>query len=582
MELIRILIFFGFIGLNQLNGQFFEDFSDLDLSINPEWTGNLTDFVVNDNGALQLMAAEAGQSSLQTSFLASTEFQWDIDLELGFSPSNSNRLHIHFLSDNAELDNSSGYYLRIGETGSNDALELIQATDGRTVATGIVSRVASGPFAMKIRILLIGGTTLEVSSQLSDESVFTTEFSEDINFDERDYFFGIQCFYTSTRVDEFTFNAIELASPGNDESPPRLLDIVESGPDEICLRFSETIDEPLSREEVLISVGEEFVDDISFAGREVKLNYDSGQDSGPVNISIMGIADASGNRIDTAVVLIRAVKLESGSVLINEVLFDPVSGGDDFVELINTTDQFVDLKNLTIENNMNGKSEDINSSIILKPFGIIALTEDKDQLLDDYSSAEASAIIQHDLPSFPNGSGNVTIEKDGVVIDAFNYSDDLHNDLLDDSEGVSLERRTTDADASDVDLWTSASQASGFATPGLENSAALLPGAVEGISLSNDSFSPNDDGDNDFLEITIQSGFESLGNVWIYNQSGNVIRQLESNILLGSQDKINWDGNLKDGSKAPIGIYIIKVEVFNTSGQVLNLKKAVALVDFIN
>ncbi len=582
MELFRILIFFGFIGLNQLNGQFFEDFSDQNLSVNPEWTGNLTDFIVNDNGALQLMAMEAGQSSLQTSFLASTAFQWDINFELGFSPSNSNRLHIHFLSDNADLDNSSGYYLRIGETGSNDALELIQATDGRTVASGIAGRVASGPFTMKVRILLIGGTTLEVSSQLNDEVGFTPEFSEDINFVEGDYFFGIQCLYTSTRVDEFTFNAIELASPTNDESPPRLLDIVESGPDVICLRFSETIDESLSREEVLISVGEEFIDDISFVGRDVKLNYDSGQDSGPVNISIMGISDASGNRVDTAAVLIRAVKLESGSVLINEILFDPVSGGDDFLELINTTDQFVDLKNLTIENNLNGQSEAINSSIILEPFGIIALTEDKAQLLDYYSSAEASAIVLQDLPSFPNGSGNVTIEKDGIVIDAFNYSDDLHNDLLDDSEGVSLERRTTDANASDIDLWTSASQASGFATPGLENSAAQFLGDTGTISLSGDSFSPNDDGDNDVLEITIQSGFESLGNIWIYDQSGNMIRQLESNILLGAEDKINWDGDLEDGNRAPIGIYIIRVEVFNTSGQVLKLKKAVALVDFIN
>lgn len=582
MELIRILIFLGFIGLNQLNGQFFEDFSDRDLTVNPEWSGNLSDFGVNDNGALQLMAMEAGQSSLQTAFTASVDFQWDLDFELDFSPSNSNRLHIHFLSDNLDLDNSTGYYIRIGETGSGDALQLVQASNGTTLATGIEGRVASGPFRLKLRIVLRGGSTIEVSSQLNDESGYTTEFSQDINVVEGDYYFGINCRYTATRADKFSFNTIELNSPRNDENPPRLLEILESGPDVICLRFNETIDEALSNEEVLISVGEEFIDDILFEGRDVKLNYDSSQDSGPITISIMGVADASGNRIDTSAILIREARLESGTLLINEILFDPVSSGDDFVELINTTNEFVDLKNLTILNDINGQSQEINTSIILEPFGIIALAEDKNQLLAYYSSAQEATIIQHDLPNFPNGSGNVTIQKQGLVIDAFTYTDELHNDLLDDSEGVSLERRTIDPESSELDLWTSASEASGFATPGLENSAALSLPAIESISLSGDSFSPNDDGDNDVLDITIKSGFESLGNIWIYDQSGNLIRQLESNILLGAQDVISWDGTLEDGKRAPIGLYIIKVEVFNTSGQVFDLKKAVVLVDFIN
>lgn len=583
MEVFRICFFLVILGLNQLNGQFFEDFSDNDLSFNPEWQGDLANFNVNDAGELQLAASSAGRSSLLTPFKLESNFQWDINFELDFSPSNSNKLQIHLFSENADLENSSGYFLQIGETGSDDALELINAGDGKPVSRGIPGRVATGPVRMNLRIVLLDGGNIEISSQLENENVYTSEMIVgDIVANTGDSFFGLTCIYTATRSDKFIFKTIELNNPSSDESSPRLIDILESGPEVICLRFNEVIDEELSNQEVLISVGGEFVEELSFAGRELKLNYNTSAASGPIDISITGISDAAGNRLDTMAVFIKEARLESGSILINEILFDPVPGGDDFVEFINTTDQFIELKNLIIQNTISGRSVDISTSQILEPFGLIVFAEDKDQLLTKYKSANASLIIEHALPAFPNNSGNVTLLQQGIVMDFFNYSDDLHHDLLDETEGVSLERRTTELNGDEPEVWTSASESSGYATPGTENSSNLIATTADVVTLKDDSFSPNGDGDNDVLEMTISPGFESLGSVWIYDQSGNLIHQLRSNTLLGSQDVISWDGRMEDGNQAPIGIYIIKIEVFNTGGQVYSYKKAVALVDFID
>lgn len=571
-----------FFGINYLNAQFFEDFSDNDLSINPEWLGSLDNFIVNDLGQLQLQAASAGQTSLFTSFELEPNFQWDIDFELDFAPSASNTLQIYLFTLSADLDSPFAYFIKIGETGSDDALELINAFDGNTIARGVPGRVAD-PFEMKLRVVLSDEGQLDISSQLSGEDVFISEISvSDIAVPIGDSFFGLVCRYSSTRADKFNFRTIELNSPTSDESPPQLLDIIEADANLICLRFNETINEELSNEEVLISIAGEFIDELMFTGREIKFNYDSSGSSGPLDISITGVSDNAGNRIDTMAQLVKEIELQSGNLLINELLFDPVPGGDDFVELINTTDQTIDLQGLRILNTVNGRSIEINSTQLIEPFGILAFGEDKDQILSMYKSANASLIVEHDLPDFSNNSGNVTIVQNSIEIDAFDYSDDLHHDLLDETEGVSLERRTVESNSDESGVWTSASESAGFATPGLENSSSLLPTMADVVSFSDDSFSPNDDGDNDELEITIVAGFESVGSIWIYDQAGNLLIQLRSNSLLGSQDVISWDGTLEDGRKAPIGIYIIRVEVFDTKGQVYSFKKAVALVDFID
>ena len=121
--LLLILVFCHFFGFTQV----FDNFSDGEILQNPEWMGDLTNFMVNDAQQLQLVAEGAGSSMLVTtnSLIDSTE--WNFRVKLSFSPSSNNNARIYLASDNQDLNaNLNGYFLQLGESGSGDALELFR------------------------------------------------------------------------------------------------------------------------------------------------------------------------------------------------------------------------------------------------------------------------------------------------------------------------------------------------------------------------------------------------------------------------------------------------------------------------
>jgi flagellar hook assembly protein FlgD len=48
-------------------------------------------------------------------------------------------------------------------------------------------------------------------------------------------------------------------------------------------------------------------------------------------------------------------------------------------------------------------------------------------------------------------------------------------------------------------------------------------------------------------------------------------------MLLGNEARISWDGIDDDGVKAPIGIYVVMFEAFNSDGQVISGKTSCVL-----
>jgi len=570
--------------VNSVNAQFSEDFSDDELLNNPAWIGDLDDFIVNQNSELQLNATDAGSSKLFTPISYASDINWEIDVRLDFSPSGSNQLTVFLLSTDVDSPNKGILYLEIGQTGSDDAIRLFSQDNEEPIATGISGRFASAPDA-KININLSNAGLLTATSIKASEEFESNEFSvqlSDIAFG--DYFFGVQCDYTSTRKDKFFFRSITIREQEAQEdiTAPKLIETIVNN-SQVCLRFNEVLDEKLSQEESIVQIDNVIIDEIIFEGNQIKINNLDMLPEGDFNISLIGISDQSGNRLDTLFSVFLPVLPNVGELVINELLFDPVRGGEDFLEIVNNSEKTFDLKGLVISNTQNGRSVTITQSIIVEPMQIVAFAPNKDQIIDYYPSANAEQIYSQTLPAFGNDGGNASVSINGKTLDEFLFSDDLHHPLLDDPEGVSLERVDPDLGSMEDGAWASASEIVGFATPGASNSTFRIGLIAEDmVSFNSNSFSPNGDGDMDELEIIITSKENSVGSIFIYDQSGNMVRKLNTNSLLGSLDTILWDGKLENGSRAPIGIYIIRIEVFNITGQVFDVKKAVALVDFIN
>jgi flagellar hook assembly protein FlgD len=63
----------------------------------------------------------------------------------------------------------------------------------------------------------------------------------------------------------------------------------------------------------------------------------------------------------------------------------------------------------------------------------------------------------------------------------------------------------------------------------------------------------------------------------VLDSYGRTIFNIANNELLGASGFFRWDGNASDGSKARIGYYMVKVEVFDATGVVRVFKKRLAI-----
>ncbi|MFM9004098.1 MAG: hypothetical protein ACKOSR_01110 [Flavobacteriales bacterium] len=98
------------------------------------------------------------------------------------------------------------------------------------------------------------------------------------------------------------------------------------------------------------------------------------------------------------------------------------------------------------------------------------------------------------------------------------------------------------------------------------------------ISVEPEIFSPDNDGYRDIVSFTVlQEEPSYVGNLNIYDSEGRPVRYLMQNMLLGNTASISWDGIADDGTKAPIGIYVVLFEAFNTEGKVVKAKTSCVL-----
>jgi hypothetical protein len=273
----------------------------------------------------------------------------------------------------------------------------------------------------------------------------------------------------------------------------------------------------------------------------------------------------------------------AGEIIVNEILQNPYNGGQDWIELYNNSNKIFNLKNLQLANFDNdtiANFKTVNGNFMLKPGAFAVLGKDSSFVKQNYPFHGVGTFVYAELPSYNNDSGSVYVfNENQILLDLVEYSNEWQFPLLDDVDGVSLERLDPNGLSSDGMNWHSAAEAVKFGTPGLKNSQ-YLPVTVNGsFSLESDLFSPDMDGYLDVMQATYSMAQPScLGTVTIYDERGRLIRTLFKNQLLGSNGNFSWNGVKDDQTKASIGVYVIVFEAFSLDGGLLFTgRKAVTL-----
>ena len=122
------------------NAQLSENFNDGDFTNNPAWSGNTSDFIVNSSLQLQSNNTVANSNFfLSTPNSLATTAQWEMYIQIAFNPSSANYIDVYLTASASDLTltNTTGYFVRIGNT--NDEISLY-----RKDASGTVTKIIDG------------------------------------------------------------------------------------------------------------------------------------------------------------------------------------------------------------------------------------------------------------------------------------------------------------------------------------------------------------------------------------------------------------------------------------------------------
>lgn len=189
------------------------------------------------------------------------------------------------------------------------------------------------------------------------------------------------------------------------------------------------------------------------------------------------------------------------------------------------------------------------------------------------------------LPSLPDDKGFVVLlNHQGEVLDEINYSNTWHFKLIDNTEGVSLERIDVNGISQNADTWHSAASTAGFGTPGYKNSQVKNQQVISAtIEVAPKIFSPDNDGFEDITSIQYKiNGPGYVANITIYDAGGRPVRNLVRNGTMATTGYWNWDGLNDKGLKLPVGTYIFFTEIFNLQGKKERFKNTVVLARKLN
>lgn len=341
---------------NFICAQLVENFEDGDLTNNVHWSGDTMDFKVNNNQQLQLNSSGESLSFVSSGINSTDLCQWDFWVKMACSPSDNNQIKIYLASDSSDpTECSKAYYVKLGETGTSDAIELYyQDETGHTLIAKGKEGSINAAFEIRIQIIRDDGFW-----QISLDKTGGINYQEECTGVNEDWqslnWFAIMCKYTSSNATKFYFDDIYAGQRNSDKTPPRVKGLYVNSPSSLELEFNESIQPGSLLQNSNYSVDSDFGQPVlckpdSLNPAIVHMDFpDSFTESVLYNLQIKNLKDMAGNLMHDTIVTFQFNRLRQFDVIINEIMADPSPPVGlpecEYIELYNRTDHQIAIRN---------------------------------------------------------------------------------------------------------------------------------------------------------------------------------------------------------------------------------------------
>lgn len=474
-----LLSFLLLMMLAYAHAQLSENFTDGDITANPAWTGNSTDFIVNSALQLQSNSTTASSSfylSTANTMIAAT--QWEFDVQLDFNTSSTNYVDVFLAASASNLTdaNTDGYFVRIGNTADeislykksgNTSTKIIDGADGITNVSSNTLRIkairdAAGQWILYRDITGTGNSY--VSEGLVTDVTFNTSA-----------FFGILIKQsTASFFQKHFFDNIEIKAYTPDVTAPAIVSAIALSSTAVDVLFDEPVESTSAQVAANYvagnSTGAASTAVVDFSNPAlVHLTFPNSFPNGTtITLTVNGVKDVAGNTLNNGIATFAFYTVQQYDVVIDEIMCDPTPQvglpNNEWIELRNTTAFPINIGNWKIGDG-SGISGGLPNFMLMPDSFVIVCTGSAVAAL----SAFGTTLPVSSFPSLDNTGESLSLITDqGLTMHALSYNVNWYQNELKKDGGWTLEMIDTKNPCSGFNNWKASEDLKG-GTPGKKN-----------------------------------------------------------------------------------------------------------------
>jgi len=176
------------------------------------WSGDTADYIVNGDSQLQLNASDAGESLI--------------------------------FSD--DITTASGYYIEIGENGSDDGLDFYYLNSGseELIASASMGALSTEPAVVRVLINVYPDGLWSINTDYAGDAspALDLEFVDDRFKFSQGLFFGLFCKYSASRADKFFFDDFFVKAFEADKDGPIITNAEVASANTLNITFNEPVE----------------------------------------------------------------------------------------------------------------------------------------------------------------------------------------------------------------------------------------------------------------------------------------------------------------------------------------------------